>query len=67
MLEDIRRNAQVAKLASSRYMEMLLSAKLEKEKEETARARRELKKAEKRVEELDKILAKLYEDQPGQD
>lgn len=63
VLEDIRRNAQVAKLASSRYMEMLLSAKLEKEKEETARARRELKKAEKRVEELDKILAKLYEDQ----
>lgn len=63
VLEDIRCNAQVAKLASSRYMEMLLSAKLEKEKEETARARRELKKAEKRVEELDKILAKLYEDQ----
>ena len=63
VLEDIRRNAQVAKLASSRYMEMLLSAKLEKEKEETARARRELKKTEKRVEELDKILAKLYEDQ----
>lgn len=63
VLEDIRRNAHVAKLASSRYMEMLLSAKLEKEKDETARARRELKKTEKRVEELDKILAKLYEDQ----
>ena len=58
VLEDIRRNAQVAKLASPRYMEMLLSSKMEKEKEETARARRELKKAEKRVEELDKILAK---------
>ena len=63
VLEDIRRNAQVAKLASSRYMEMLLSAKLEKEKKETARSRQELKKAEKRVKELDKILAKLYEDQ----
>ena len=52
-----------APLASSRYMEMLLSAKLEKEKKETARSRQELKKAEKRVKELDKILAKLYEDQ----
>ena len=63
VLEDIRRNAQVAKLAAARYVGVLLRAKLEKEKDETARARRELKKTEKRVEELDKILAKLYEDQ----
>lgn len=63
VLEDIRCNAQVAKLAAARYVGVLLRAKLEKEKDETARARRELKKTEKRVEELDKILAKLYEDQ----
>lgn len=63
VLEDIRRNAQVAKLAAARYVGVLLRAKLEKEKGGTVRAERELKKAEKRIGELDKILAKLYEDQ----
>lgn len=63
VLEDIRRNAQVAKLAAARYVGVLVRAKLEKEKGETVRAERELKKAEKRIGELDKILAKLYEDQ----
>lgn len=63
VLEDIRRNAQVAKLAAARYVGVLLRAKLEKEKGETVRAEREMKKAEKRIGELDKILAKLYEDQ----
>ena len=63
VLEDIRRNAQVAKLAAARYVGVLLRAKLEKEKGETVRAERELKKAEKRIGELDKIMAKLYEDQ----
>lgn len=63
VLEDIRCNAQVAKLAAARYVGVLLRAKLEKEKGETVRAEGELKKAEKRIGELDKILAKLYEDQ----
>lgn len=63
VLEDIRCNAQVAKLAAARYVGVLLRTKLEKEKGETVRAERELKKAEKRIGELDKILAKLYEDQ----
>ena len=63
VLEDIRCNAQVAKLAADRYVGVLLRTKLEKEKGETVRAERELKKAEKRIGELDKILAKLYEDQ----
>ena len=47
VLEDIRRNAQVAKLAAARYVGVLLRAKLEKEKGETVRAERELKKAGK--------------------
>ena len=63
VLEDIRCNAQVAKLAAARYVGVLLRTKLEKKKGETVRAERELKKAEKRIGELDKILAKLYEDQ----
>ena len=63
VLVDIRCNAQVAKLAAARYVGVLLRTKLEKEKGETVRAERELKKAEKRIGELDKILAKLYEDQ----
>lgn len=62
VLEDIRRNAQVAKLAAEDYMNMLVSMKTEKKEQELNRCRRELKKTEKRLGELEKILNKLYED-----
>ena len=62
VLEDIRRNAQAAKLAEEDYMNMLVSMKTEKKEQELNRCRRELKKAEKRLGELEKILNKLYED-----
>ena len=62
VLEDIRRNAQVAKLASEDYMNMLVSMKTEKKAQEISRCKRELKKVEKRIGELEKILNKLYED-----
>ena len=61
-MEDIRRNAYEAKTAAGDYMQMLVDAKTEKQKAEIDRCKRELKKADKRIEELTKILNKLYED-----
>lgn len=63
VLEDIQRNAIVAKKYTAKYMEMLIAAKEEKKKAaDTDRLKRELKAAEKRITELSKILTKLYED-----
>lgn len=62
VLEDIRRNAIVARTNTGEYMDMLIAAKTEKKKAETDRCKRELKKVDKRIAELSKILTKLYED-----
>ena len=62
VLEDVRRNASAAKLATQKYKNMLTAAKAEKQKQETEKYKRELKTTEKRLAELDKILNKLYED-----
>ena len=62
VLEDIRRNAIVAHTNTGEYMDMLIAAKMEKKKAETDRCKRELKKVDKRIAELSKILTKLYED-----
>lgn len=62
VLEDIRRNALEARRHVGDYMNMLLAIKEDRQKEEIERCRRELKKADKRMEELTKILNKLYED-----
>ncbi len=62
VLEDIRRNAKAAILATQKYKDMLIAAKTEKKKQKTEKSKRELKTVEKRIAELDKILNKLYED-----
>ena len=62
VLEDIRLNAEAAKLATSKYMDMLVAAKTETRQAEIQRCKRDLKKVDKRITELTKILAKLYED-----
>ena len=62
VLEDIRRNAMEARVCTGDYMDMLISSRTEKKKEETDRWKRELKKVDKRMAELSKILNKLYED-----
>ena len=62
VLEDIRRNAIVAKKYTAKYMEMLVAAKEEKKKADTDRLKRELKAADKRIDELSKILTRIYED-----
>ena len=62
VLEDIRRNAVEARRSAQDYMEMLVSLHTEKQKEEVDRYKRELKRVDKRIGELSKILNKLYED-----
>ena len=62
VLEDIRRNALEARRHVGGYMDMLLAIKEDRQKEEIERCRRELKKADRRMEELTKTLNKLYED-----
>lgn len=44
VLEDIRRNAIVARTNTGEYMDMLIAAKTEKKKAETDRCKRELKR-----------------------
>lgn len=55
VLEDIRRHVQD-------YMDMLMAVKEERQKVDVERCRRELRKVDKRLDELTKILNKLYED-----
>ncbi|MBD5085517.1 MAG: recombinase family protein [Clostridiales bacterium] len=62
VLEDIRLNAQAAKLAAKDYMDMLVAAKAQTRQAEIQRYKRDLKRVDKRITELTKILAKLYED-----
>lgn len=61
VLEDIRRNALDAHRNVADYMDMLLAIKEERQKEDIDRSRRELKTIDKRMDELTKILNKLYE------
>ena len=51
-----------ARVCTSDYMDMLISSRTEKKKEETDRWKRELKKVDKRMAELSKILNKPYKD-----
>ena len=62
VLEDIRRNALDVHRHVADYMDMLLAIKEERQKEDIDRSRRELKTIDKRMDELNKILNKLYED-----
>jgi len=62
VLNDIRRNAQIAVDHAEEYLQMLTSAHTDKQKKETAKNKRALKVAEKRIAELDRIISKLYED-----
>ncbi|MDE6259793.1 MAG: hypothetical protein K2M42_02855 [Oscillospiraceae bacterium] len=62
VLEDIRLNAQAAKLAAKDYMDMLIAAKTQTRQAEIQRYKRDLKRVDMRITELTKILAKLYED-----
>ena len=62
VLEDIRRNASIAKHAEDKYLEMLVKLKTDRQKQDAKKYERELKKIEKRLNEISAILKRLYED-----
>jgi len=62
VLEDIRTNACVASQAAQKYIDILTTAKSDKQKQEIENYKREIKIVTKRIDELDKIISKLYED-----
>ena len=62
VLEDIRRNARWTAVAERDYAQMLLDAKQAQQRQDTERQRRELRRVEKRLGELEKVSNKLYED-----
>ena len=59
---DIRRNAQIAADHAEEYLQRLTATQTDKQKKETEKSKRALKAAEKRIAELDRIIAKLYAD-----
>lgn len=62
VLEDIRRNASIAKHAEDKYLEMLVKLKTDRQKQDVKKYERELKKTEKRLNEISTILKRMYED-----
>lgn len=62
VLEDIRRNASAAELAKGKYIEMLTSESDKKRKREQEKLKRELKAIEKRLDEIQTVRTRLYED-----
>ncbi len=62
VLEDIRRNALAVQKGSQGYLEMLTAIKAEKNQGYADISRQKLEVAKRRMEELNRILNKLYED-----
>lgn len=61
VLEDIRKHARMAMIDDKSLLDDVLSNIATKSKEDGKRLRRELKQAEKRLVEVDKLFAKLFE------
>lgn len=62
VLENIRRQAECASGQKEKYLEMLKNQMAEKATQDIKSVKSELKKINKRIDQLDKILNKLYED-----
>lgn len=62
VLENIRRQAECASGEKEKYLEMLKNQIAEKATQDIKSVKSELKKINKRIDQLDKILNKLYED-----
>jgi DNA invertase Pin-like site-specific DNA recombinase len=62
VLDDIRFHARVAALQSAKYKQMLTDARAGQRKAETEKNKRMLGAVGKRIDELDRIIGKLYED-----
>lgn len=62
VLEDIRRQAEHIKNSKMDYLAKLQNKLVDRSAQEMKQIKAELKKAEKRIAQLDKIMSKLYED-----
>lgn len=62
VLENIRRQAECVSGQKEKYLEMLKNQMAEKATQDIKSVKSELKKINKRIDQLDKILNKLYED-----
>lgn len=62
VLEDIRRQAEHIKNSKMDYLAKLQNKLVDRSAQEMKQIKAELKKAEKRLAQLDKIMSKLYED-----
>lgn len=62
VLEDIRRQAEHIKNSKMDYLAKLQNKLVDRSAQEIKQIKAELKKAEKRLAQLDKIMSKLYED-----
>lgn len=62
VLENIRRQAECASVQKEKYLEMLKNQMAEKATRDIKSVKSELKKINKRIAQLEKILNKLYED-----
>lgn len=62
VLEDIRKQAQTAKLEPGKLLEQLTRANELKNRQSVTQFQKEITKTERRIEELDGIIKRLYED-----
>ena len=62
VLENIRRQAECASVQKEKYLEMLKNQMAEKATQDIKSVKSELKKINKRIAQLERILNKLYED-----
>lgn len=62
VLEDIRRQAECVADSRDKYIEILENRMDEKAEQDIKKTKSELKKVEKRIAQIDKVLNKLYED-----
>lgn len=62
VLEDIRRQAECVYDSKEKYLDLLENRMTEKTEQDIKKSKNELRKVEKRLAQLDKILNKLYED-----
>ena len=62
MLEDIRRQAESVKYSKTDYLAKLQNQLVSRSNQDLKKFKNEHKKTEKRLEQLDKIMSKLYED-----
>ena len=62
VLEDIKRNAGIAKRAEKKYLEMLIKLKTDKQKQDEKKMKAQLQRMEKRLSEISVIIKRLYED-----